>query len=114
MKDKGCGAGRRIRGRKRLLLHVVTVGLRPEEDVEVLDCLAGAHGSQPQAVTFSSEKLGVPCLEFGSEVVKLREEVAALGAAVERFDRVEVRVARDDDAVKQVLGALLSVNRVGR
>jgi len=98
------------------------VGIRLEpDDLEVLDRLAQWHGSRARAVRFLLREIGAPYLELRDEIAGLREEVAALRAVVERFDRVEVAARReeeprpgDEEAVKQVLGALLSMRRTAK
>lgn len=109
-----------IRGREGSLVRMVTLRLAPE-DVEVLDGLARLYGSRAQAVRFLLREAGAAYLDLRREMVRVREEVAALRAVVERFDRVEVAARGeeeprpgDDEAVKQVLGALLSMSRTAK
>lgn len=98
------------------------VGVRLEpDDLKVLDRLARWHGSRTRAMRFLLREIGAPYLELRDEIAELREEVAALRAAVERFDRVEVVTGHeeeprpgDEEAVKQVLDALLSMNRTAK
>ncbi|MFZ5768614.1 MAG: hypothetical protein ACOY3F_07955 [Bacillota bacterium] len=101
-------------------MRMVTLRLAPE-DVEVLDGLAALYGSRARAVRFLLREAGAAYLDLRREIAGLREEVAALRAAVERFERVEVAVRReeearpgDDEAVKQVLDALLSMRRTAK
>ncbi|MEW5932514.1 MAG: hypothetical protein AB1816_02890 [Bacillota bacterium] len=96
--------------------------------MRLLDRLARWHGSRAQAVRFLLRAIGGPYVELRSEiagvrqeVAGLREDMAALRAVVERSDRVEIAARReeearpgDDEAVKQVLGALLSMSRTAR
>jgi len=120
LRHKGSGASKRIRDRREQPLRVVTVRLSPE-DVEMLDRLARVHGSRGQAVRFLLAGAAAAYLELRSELAELREEVVALRAAVERLGSTEV-VTRaegearpgDDEAVKQVLGALLSMDRTAK
>lgn len=109
-----------IRSREGSLVRVVTLRLAPD-DVEVLDGLVRVHGSRARAVRFLLREAGAAYLDLRREIAGLREEVAALRATVERFDRVEVAARReeearpgDEEAVKQVLGALLSMRRTAK
>lgn len=98
------------------------VGVRLEAgDLAVLDRLARVYGSRAQAVRFLLREVGAPYAELREEIAALRREVVALRAAVEQFGRVEVRpceeergAAGDDEAVRQVLNALLGMNRTAR
>lgn len=120
LRDKDSRVEKCIRGREGSLVRMVTLRLTPE-DVEVLDGLAGLYGSRAQAVRFLLREAGTAYLALRREIVGLREEVAALRAVVERFGRAEVVTRReeerrpgDEEAVKQVLGALLSMKRTAK
>lgn len=120
MGRKGSEMKRCIRNREGSLVRMVTLRLAPE-DVEVLDGLAALYGSRARAVRFLLREAGAAYLDLRREIAELREEVAALRAAMERFDRVEVATRHeeeprpgDEEAVKQVLGALLSMRRTAK
>jgi hypothetical protein len=100
--------------------QVVSVRLATE-DVELLDRLARIHGSRARAVRFLLRQAMGTDLALRDEIAWLRQEVAGLRVAVERLARAEVPVPEDDkcqpgdeEAVRQVLGALLSMSRCAK
>ncbi|MEW6047231.1 MAG: hypothetical protein AB1609_12225 [Bacillota bacterium] len=111
-------------------LRAVTLRLAAE-DVAVLDGLTRVYGSRARAARFVLSQVGMALLELhgevarlGGEVAGLREDLAAVRAAVERLElagmaprqhdcREELQ-PEDERAVKQVLGALLGMSRTAR